>query len=333
VIPTSGGYDSRLLNYLVSDKSKIRSYTYGISKNQNNSYEVVHARKISCLYNTRWKQIVLTDFHKYISEWFAIYGISTHLHGMYQVEFYNNIISEMKFDNSIFLSGIFGDIWAGSINYESIEGPCDIINLAYNHGLSLKRNYSALNLSEEIDKKDFFERNKNLLSNDKFKSVFTIRLKIILISYLTQIPEYFGVPVATPFLNFEIVKAMLNISESRRKNRVWQRDFFRKVGLNLEDMDLKSSKTNNLDYEVAHRNKPEPLNVDLLSKYVKKSHLIKINTIIHNQTFFSRVKDQILFVPKLGSLLKRMGFRNEFLNALNEYYVIKTIEIGLNHGN
>lgn len=45
ILPTSGGYDSRILNYFVQDKSRIRSFTYGISKFQSNSFEVVHAKK------------------------------------------------------------------------------------------------------------------------------------------------------------------------------------------------------------------------------------------------------------------------------------------------
>lgn len=88
VLPTSGGYDSRILNYLVKDKKRIRSFTYGISKDQNKSTEVVHAKKISEIYNTQWEQIELKNFHEYIDKWIKVYGISTHTHGMYHIEFY-----------------------------------------------------------------------------------------------------------------------------------------------------------------------------------------------------------------------------------------------------
>jgi len=37
LIPTSGGFDSRLLNVLIRDKSRIRSYTYGTSLDQSRS--------------------------------------------------------------------------------------------------------------------------------------------------------------------------------------------------------------------------------------------------------------------------------------------------------
>src|SRR5262245_50754258 len=36
IVPTSGGYDSRLLNWCIEDKSRVRSFTYGISENRPN---------------------------------------------------------------------------------------------------------------------------------------------------------------------------------------------------------------------------------------------------------------------------------------------------------
>lgn len=45
IIPTSGGYDSRLLNTMIKDKTRIRSFSYGLSRNQSTSYEVVYAKK------------------------------------------------------------------------------------------------------------------------------------------------------------------------------------------------------------------------------------------------------------------------------------------------
>src|SRR5262249_49239140 len=88
IIPTSGGYDSRLLNEMIQDKARIRSYTYGISNVQSESYEVVYAKKIAEILGTGFKQIQLGNFHNYLEEWDALFGISTHAHGMYQMEFY-----------------------------------------------------------------------------------------------------------------------------------------------------------------------------------------------------------------------------------------------------
>jgi len=330
VLPTSGGYDSRLLNYFIKDKSRIRSFTYGISKDQSQSSEVVHAKKISEIYKTQWEQIELKEYHKYMDNWASIYGYSTHLHGMYHIEFYINILKKNEFKNVSFLSGIFGDIWAGGINYKTIDKYQDVINLGYIHGMNLDLNYLELFDDNKIIKQ-YFKENKEHLKNDRLKAVFTIRMKLMLISYLTQIPEYFGMPVWTPFLNFGIVKKTLTLPDDRRKNRIWQKEFFEKVGLNLEDMNLKSVKSNKLDYEIAKNIDFELININIMKKYIKQSRLIEINNILSKLSIFETIKNQLLYIPKVGGVLRRLGFKNEFLNALYGYYVIKAIEKGLKY--
>jgi hypothetical protein len=332
VLPTSGGYDSRILNHLITDKSRIKSFTYGTSKVQSDSYEVIYANKISEILKTDWKQIPLNDFHKYIKDWFAIYGASTHLHGMYHIEFYIKLLEKIKLDSPTLLSGIIGDAWSKSGIFEQINNVEDITKLGYSHGVFLDKCNLNIKTSNNLYSA-YFNKYSRCLQDGRLKAVLAMRLKINLLSYLTQIPEYFGLAVWTPFLNFEIVKAILNIPESRRKDRIWQRDFFRKVGLNLEDMNLKSSKVNRLDYEVAQKSPLEPLNVDLMKPYVKKSRLIEINKTLSNQGLFDSVKNQLLFVRKIGGLLSLLGFKNNFLIALNEYYVIKSVEKGLSYDN
>lgn len=330
VLPTSGGYDSRILNYFIKDKRRIRSFTYGISKDQSQSDEVIHAKKISEIYDTKWEQIELKEFHKYMDEWNDVYGFSTHLHGMYHIEFYTKIIQKYKFDNPTFLSGIFGDIWAGSVNYEDINSYQNIINLGYTHGMNLDLKFLQLNSDNTIKKQVFLE-NKKYLQNDKIKAVFTIRMKLMLISYLSQIPEYFGMPVWTPFLNFDIVKTTLNISDDRRKNRIWQKEFFEKVGLNLEDMNLKSVKNNKLDYEIGLNANLEKIDIKLMKNYIDEKRLIEINKILSGISTLERIKNQLLYVRKVGGVLRLLGFKNKFLNALHEYYVIKAIERGVKY--
>lgn len=330
LLPTSGGYDSRILNYFIKDKTRIRAFTYGISKNQCKSSEVVYAKKISEIYKTKWEQIKLEKFHDYIDKWTEVYGYSTHLHGMYHIEFYSKILKKYSLYNTSFLSGIFGDVWAGNVKYKPIEKHQDILNLGYAHGLNLDLQYLKNNLQDTL-KKEYFDKLQKHLENDKIKSVFTVRMKLMLISYLTQIPEYFGMPVWTPFLNFEIVKSTLNISEEKRKNRIWQRDFFKKVDLNLEDMNLKSIKNNKLDYEIAKHEIFELIDVEMMKRYIHERRLHEINTILSKLSPFEKVKNQLLYLRKVGRLLRMLGFRNEYLKALHEYYLIKAIEKGLKY--
>jgi len=331
VLPTSGGYDSRILNYFVKDKKRIRSFTYGISKDQSKSDEVVNARKISEIYGTEWEQIELKEYHKYMDKWLDVYGFSAHTHGMYHIEFYKNISKKYDFSNASFLSGIIGDAWAELGKFNDIKNHKDIINLGYTHGMHLDLEHLKLKSNNQL-KKDYFIINGSLLGNDKIKSIFAMRTKLMLISYLTQIPEYFGMPVWTPFLNFEIVKTTLNMPDDRRNNRAWQKDFFKQVGLNIEDMNLQSVKANKLDYEIGRNAKLEIIDILLMKTYIEEDRLIEINKLITKISLVEKIINKLLYLRNIGRVLRFLGFKNKFLNALYEYYVIKAIEKGLKYG-
>jgi hypothetical protein len=331
IIPTSGGYDSRLLNVLLNDKKRIYSYTYGISKNQSKSFEVVYARKLSEILNTKWAQIELNSYHKYMDQWFNIYGFSTHLHGMYHIEFYHKIVNSCSFINPTLLSGIFGDVWAGNISYSAINSHCDVIKLGYTHGMSLDPKY-IINIGEQRLISKFYDEHRELIKNDTLKVVYTIRMKLILISYIMQIPEYFGIPTWTPFLNFEIVKSMLNIDEERRRKRIWQHDFFKTKGVNIEDFNLKMDRINKLDYEIAKTAAFTPIDVTLMNKYIYENELVAINAYLRKEPLPDAVIDNLLYIPKVGGALRRLGFQNNFIKKLYEYYIIMAIEKGLVYG-
>jgi len=330
VLPTSGGYDSRLLNYLVTDKSKIRSFTYGISKNQSQSTEVIYAKKISKMYNTKWEQIELKKFHNYIDKWVNIYGISTHLHGMYHIEFYTEIVKNNNFDNASFLSGIGGDWWNGKIVMPDVFSFNEIGKIAHFNGMNLDIHYLKVKKRDDEDLKKFFEDNSFLLSS-KYKNIVMARLKFLLISYLLEIPEYFGLPAWTPFLNYDIVKATLNIPEERRKEIIWQKDFFKRVNLNLEEMGLDASKNNNLNYEIAKKTEFKLINIELMKVYIDEKRLTYINRTLSKLTKYEALKHSLLSIYIIGGVLRRLGLKKDYINALYEYYVIKVIEKGITY--
>lgn len=330
IIPTSGGYDSRLLNICVRDKHRIRSYTYGISRDQSKSYEVVNAEMISKILGTRWKQIELGHFHQYIDEWHKIYGFSTHLHGMYHIEFYKNILDDELFSkDSTFLSGIFGDIWAGNVSKSKINSFDEINKLSYSHGMNLNRKYFETTTDKNI-KNYFFLTNKELLENTKMQTVFMIRLKLMLISYLTNIPEYFGFPVWTPFLNFNIAISMLNIRDDRRKHRIWQKKFFIENEIDLESMKLDTKKSNTLDYDAFNNFDFEPIDIELMKAYVKKEYLFRINKKLSKKGgVIANVIYKLMSIRYIGRLIWIISIKNYALDKLYSYYIIKAIEMNL----
>jgi len=327
LLPTSGGYDSRLLNICVNDKHRIRSYTYGISSNQSKSYEVVYAKKMSEILGTVWKQIELGHYNQYMDAWYKIYGFSTHLHGMYHLEFYKNILENDIFSkDATFLSGIIGDAWSGNVNIPKIDGFNELFKLSYSHGMNLDKKNLKMTVKTNIQK-EFFEENKNFLDDKKTRIIHSMRFKIILLSYLTQIPEYFGFPVWTPFLNFDITTSMLNIRDDRKKNRIWQKEFFSKNGLDLESMNLNAKKSNTLDYDSFANFDFKPINIELIQEYVKKEYIVRINQKLSNKSFMDDIINKMLSIRYLGRLLSKIGVKNSILDSLNSYYIIKSIEI------
>jgi len=329
ILPTSGGYDSRLLNLCVNKKHRIRSYTYGISRDQSKSFEVVNAEMISKILRTRWKQIELGNYHQYINEWHRLYGFSTHLHGMYHIEFYKKIIEDDVFSkDATFLSGIIGDAWAGNVNIPRINSLDDINKLSYSHGMNLKRGYFNSTSNIEL-KNDFFVKNEDVLQNEKIRIVFSMRLKLMLLSYLTNIPEYFGFRVWTPFLNFDIATSMLNIRDDRRKNRIWQRKFFIENEIDLESMKLDKKKSNTLDYDAFSNFDFEPIDIELMKAYVNKEYLLYINQKLSHKSVMDDMINKLLSIRYLGGFMQLTGIKNDVLDKLYAYYIIKSIEMCL----
>lgn len=332
LIPTSGGYDSRMLNFFVKDKSRIRSFTYGISKKQSESYEVIKAKELSKILNTKWDQIELNNFFQFVGSWFKLYGFSTHLHGMYHIEFYHKIKEQLKEPVSL-LSGVVGDAWAGSINLGQILDEKDIKKLSYSHGIYFNSEFIKLVPEEITAYKKFYEENRDFLNSSELMTIYIIRIKIILLSYLYQIPEYFGIPTWTPFLNFSIVKNMLKIDPKRRNNRVWQKDFFKKIGLDIESKKLKFKSENSLDSNIAKIANLEVLDTKILEPYVDPKHLIHINNVLIKWKNYYYYKNVLFKYSLFQFIFRKLSIKNEYKTYLNEYFVIKVLERSLKYGN
>lgn len=328
VIPTSGGYDSRLLNLMVKNKTRIRSFTYGISDFQEQSYEVIYAKKLSEALNTKWQQIELGEFHKYLSEWVDIYGVSTHAHGMYHMEFYNKI-KMLTGNNKNLLSGIIGDAWAGNVDLPVISYE-NITALGYCHGLYANELYSKLKSNNYLAE-NFLNMNKNKLNSPFWKIIFSMRTKIILLSYLTRIPNLLGFNVYAPFLDINIALNMLTLPENRRCKRAWQQDYFKSYGVDFERMNLKVSHKNSLDYQAIKKINLTPLNENLLKEVVYSNYVGWINKKLQSATSDSIHK--LISIPKIGYILRRLGLKDELLVAYNAYLVLYPIQCLLEERN
>ena len=217
ILPLSGGYDSRYLAFLLKDY-KTRTYTYGYNFLQSFSWEASNAKRVAKKLNLNWSQVILKDSLKWLDELHNIFGSSTHLHGMYQMEFYSKI---EKSPGSYLISGILGDVWLQDKHVTSIDSPRHINNLSFSHGM----NISNLLLSNYQN--DFYQKiyttNQESFKSQKFLKIMGARTKLTLLSYLITVPNFFGFNTFTPFLNLDIVDSMISIKD---RNRLWQKQLF-----------------------------------------------------------------------------------------------------------
>lgn len=325
ILPLSGGMDSRMLATLTDNKKRLNCFTYGVSPKQEKSFEVINAQDLCKKYGIRWNQIRLDNFLSYIEEWESIYGLSTHCHGMYHLEFYKKIKS-LGFKSNVVLSGIFGDVWAGSVSKKEIRSYKDLPLLAYSHGLNADSKYCKLESDFPL-RKDFFKKNYKNLNNWAFQNITTIRIKMILISYLLSIPRYLGFKPVSPFLNKDVCLSMLSLPEKERINRKWQKDFLRKRGLSARKNPLRASFRNNLDYQQIRKLPLARLDEEILSFLFEKKYIQWINKELHKVSFLDKIEEAIFTTPLLRGILKsKFGLLDSKIKAYNAYLTLKPLE-------
>ncbi len=326
VIPTSAGFDSRIANYFMHDRSRVKNYTYGISANQERSFEVQQAKQISKRLGHSWQQIHLKDAFHYINQWHDQYAFVANLHGMYHIEFYRKINELLQDNPASMVSGMGGDVLCGINSYTLSSNPKYLYHLAYTHGL----NYKLDGVKDDFQSEQQFMNKYNYLMEDvRLYPIITMRLKAVLISYVLTIPSMMGLPAWTPFLNFEIVMSMLNLPAERRKDRTWVRDFFKSKDL-LPSHNMFFQDTKNRVNMHLHNNYTfEPLSDDFTLPYLSEERKHEINEYLGNIGLKSKIKYQLTTTRVVKEILKKFGVTNEFSDLLTDYQTLKAIEMSL----
>lgn len=327
VLPLSGGLDSRLLLWAVGDKSRVRAYTYGTAPKQAMSSEVVYARELAGLYGIQWDHIQLGGFHSCLEPWYDQYGLSTHAHGMYQMEFYSKIRQTLEGEHSV-LSGIVGDAWAGSIKKFDIKETKDLQQLGYAHGLSADSSRLRSRPESLPTLENFFTSYREFLSDPKFQAVSVVRLKMILLSYLLEVPKQMGFQAWSPFLRPDLALAMLDIDPSRRRDRAWQKEFFVKEGIMPETSTTKRSTANTLDYQGLRAVPLRGLAVDQLGSLFDRKYIEWVNYWIGGSCS-ARLQNNLLAIPKVGGGLRRFQLAQSVTRAYAAYLCLFPIEMSL----
>lgn len=281
ILPLSGGLDSRLLAYAVRDRKNVYCYSYGLSANQRKSFETVKAAQVAKECNLQWECVELDEFLRedYMKKWYNLYGPTIHLHGMYQMEFYDKIcdnFDECRGSSLQVLSGIIGDVWAGTVRVPEINTIDDLRYLGFTHGLCMDENVCLL--PKRIDAAmEFYEKNRHKLKDESWCVIFTMRLKMQLLHYLLETPHSLGMGTWSPFIDPKYAMDILNLDWSLKTNRKWEYSAFDKLGLNIGWEKSKCDYNMVLDIETLRKNPVKPLNADLLGQVIKREYVEEVN--------------------------------------------------------
>lgn len=255
LLPLSGGYDSRLLAFLIRDRSRIDAVTYDISLSERYSFEVIQAREVCKRLHIHWNQVFLDQYWNadYVWKNFQTFCLEMPIHASYHFELYEKI-KQTKGKEYIVLSGSVGDWWSGE--KVPLGVPKDHLNfdsLFFNHGISIPPEFIEITTDHAM-KREYFEKNIRRLTEDNvYKIVFARRGRINLASYIYRTAAHYF-DTYTPFYDLNVAMSQLHLPLDKRVNRKWLQDFFRKNNLDIEHDFRKKpmSKDNVLDVKTMY---------------------------------------------------------------------------------
>jgi hypothetical protein len=338
IVPLSGGLDSRLLISFINDKSRIEAFTYGQSLNQSVSNEVKIAESLSRKLDFAWSHIELKDFSTYTESWLNKWGASTHAHGMYQMQFYSKVAARVPKGSNV-ISGIIGDLLAGSLQNNRIESPIDILKLDLSRGMNAKLlTDSCFTESEKSNVHSFlgseFAQYKAILGNKRALDLLTIQNKNMLLRYLVEVPTWYGLKCASPFLDENIGINMLCIDDNLRLNRKWQKNYLENIGLGDSHLGKPGSFYNTLNFSEINSGN---VNLNLLTTLIYIPKIDKVLTRTKLAIEKLRLRRYKIFMKIaqsqhsniLGRFLLRM-VKNSYSKGLQNYGIYLTL-IPLSH--
>lgn len=331
VVPTSGGLDSRLIDVLLTDRRRVRTFTYGINDHPERSFETVKARELAERLGLRWELIPLGDFHRYFDEWDALFGISTHAHGMYHIEFYRAIRPRVA-QGSMLLSGVAGDWFAGNDDEThrmgTIDGVADVMKVLWTGGLVADSNYSRFK-SEHLGAQRLLEEQPRFRTEPLPRTLAVVRVRMALLSYLLTVPAFCGLRPRAPLADIEVAMRMLTLPTELRDGRRWQHEFFARQGLDLESESLDVDFRNTLNFRGMRRAPLRPLDAALLSEVVEADYVRWVNRWVGPLGRSSEALYRLGWVPgfrRAVEALRPTGWQGLRLRAYGAYLTLKPIE-------
>jgi len=234
ILPLSSGYDSRMILASLSKNKdmaeKLYCYTYG----SIGSVEVEAARRLTDLFNIHWDFIDLPCkflSKKYIDDIYNVFGSSLHMHGMYQLEFFNEIKKKISInDNSCLTSGFMTGVPAGQHNglLKITSNSRQLTDAMNKFGQSQYWLDSDLNKMSIFEEQDYIEK-----AEQKFRQAFDrfdgeIHQKSVMFDVWTRQRNFIGyyprtlewvIPTASPHMCIEYINFFMSISKKHLHKR------------------------------------------------------------------------------------------------------------------
>jgi asparagine synthetase B (glutamine-hydrolysing) len=327
VIPTSGGYDSRLLNLMIADPARVRSFSFGATPRQWDSGEVARARALSEMLGTRWERIHLGPFHSYLDEWDRAFGPAVHAHGMYQMEFYRQVRARFA-GGELLLSGLCGEWFQGDDDNidRAPESPADIQELVWTAGMHADPSASVAShrgaLAEE-----YFEANRDMLRSRRRRVIEAVRFRMMLTHYLLRVPTLYGFRTDAPFLDVDVATAMLTLPDERRRERRWVTDHLAARGALFENVSGESLYW--LYWPVMRQQPLKPLDGELLAEIVRPDYVRWINRTVRWPGLwwegYERLSGRHGF-RRAALYLRAKGFRQRRIEAYHAYMTLRPLQ-------
>ena len=328
IIPTSGGYDSRLLNLMIGDKSRVRSFTFGVTERQWDSIEVTRARLLSERLGTRWEQVPIGHFHRYLDEWDRIFGVCMHTHGMYQLEFWLQVLARVGSARPV-LSGWDIDRFSGKDPEadREVRRPSDVEILilgAYGVNRLSRADSSWSRLPQRHDAREaYFEEKRDVLASRPMRSIEATRFLGAWLHYLKRLPTYLGLPTYCPGHDIEFATAMLALPLDRRRERRWVKEFFARQGLSLAEAG--GNRRYWMNYHALRRVPLRALDEALLSEVVRPEYVRWANRNVSWRGLWSEGLEYMQAVHGLRRATQVVRNRGLARRRIQAYYAYLTL--------
>jgi hypothetical protein len=170
-----------------------------------------------------------------------------------------------------------------------------------------------------------FEEKRDLLCNERYRVLYLVRNKMILLSYLLRVPKHLGFNSFSPFTDLNVAMSMLTIEPARWRDRLWQKDFFQRHNLAVERESFRRSFRNDLDFLSLEKSAPPPLDSKLLAPLFRGDYIDSINKYIRPGKFIMAAHF-LATTPRISRAFRVLGGRDVAVDAYNSYLVIKPLE-------